>query len=337
MKLLVIGIDSMTPKYVLNWQYTMPNIARLIKQGSILFLTADKPSSYANWTSIYTGLHASKHGIYGGDRYDLDINLSMLENRYLLFWEQMNIKKLSVGLVDTLLMDFDTADRIDRGWFICENNNIAHKNPATKLALWTGLPQTPTPPGIECTGMTWEEATQNPVRLLLEIPDNYYSAGLEKLVASMQTQLMNFMAVYQEHPVNVGFVYNVYLDYISHFTHHEEHLTTLVRSYAFIDFMVGRYIQLLQPENVIIVSDHGGEYFDLPGKPPEAIQLNSNRMLKTIGRAKNGGIITGEHKMPGLLVTSFPTGLQDGQQIPIELAHGYIMGAVNEENDRQDD
>jgi predicted AlkP superfamily phosphohydrolase/phosphomutase len=69
-KVVVIGLDGMTPQLVEPWmkEGKLPNLARIAQEGAYgRLLSTMPPSSPQAWSSFLTGKNPGKHGIFGFD------------------------------------------------------------------------------------------------------------------------------------------------------------------------------------------------------------------------------------------------------------------------------
>lgn len=108
-KLLLIGIDSLAPELLVEFQADLPNLTRLRSQSPTMKLASIFPvDSIPAWVSIYTGLNPARHGIVKTfDIFDSDLGevLNIDTNKFKgrTFWDYASNKGKTVCILSPLL------------------------------------------------------------------------------------------------------------------------------------------------------------------------------------------------------------------------------------------
>ena len=109
-KVLVIGLDSADPEYLLAYLRHLPNLKKLFSDGRLLNLKTSAADMDATvWPTFYSGRLPGDHGIYFPFQWDpanmcyRRINkLDWLE--YEPFWNSLAAAGVNVGLLDIMMV-----------------------------------------------------------------------------------------------------------------------------------------------------------------------------------------------------------------------------------------
>jgi len=108
-KLIIIGIDGLDPELLVRWQNVLPNISKLMKNGTFSSINSVfPPDSIPAWTSIYTGTDPSVHGIIDSINYldkskfeNISIDQSSIKGK--TFWDQLSRNGKKVCIVNPFI------------------------------------------------------------------------------------------------------------------------------------------------------------------------------------------------------------------------------------------
>ncbi len=226
-KLLVIGLDGMTPNVLFDELPRLESFQALIQRGSHGPLASvSPPMSGCAWPSFFTGLDPRHHGFDESQRRFED--MSYLDVRATKVWEMLNAAGISTGFLNMPL-----AYQVDPvlGYIVPGRfAPLQRMTPAVRNTLQGYrahpriLPQTT----AEFLREQWETDRQC---------IHYW----EKLVRAHPTDLATIV-LYT--PDNVGHWF-------------WDDASAVHDSYALLDQLVGRVLNAVDAENVIIMSDHG--------------------------------------------------------------------------------
>lgn len=346
MKLLVIGIDAMMPELVFNNLDEYPTLKKLVSSG-----IAGSYDGYVygygshdNWTSMYTGLEPKEHQIIKGI-YQPKGRLPRLYDysNSETIWKVLNENGYKVGLWKGLV----TAPPEDiNGYMVSgelafdkffEDPEIAidghmftEKDEHLREVFVGDFPKRPTPKNPEAFGYTWEQLYENPSLINRFLDENYFEEGYEYLKQMLDYSLVNIRNVNQKEPVDMFWFYNGILDYLGHFTMHDFNRTQLKKAIKLIDSFVEEMLKIFNPENVIVLSDHGQKsYIDhFPNCSieiqREAFGLAEQCLLtgdNIVMEARTGGFMSSFHSLKGTMILSgkdFKTGdLKDVRNLDV--------------------
>ncbi|MAU01788.1 MAG: hypothetical protein CL608_32025 [Anaerolineaceae bacterium] len=103
-RVLIIGLDGASPDLVRKWQDTLPNLSRLMQEGSTGVLTSVvPPRSIPAWYCFATGMNPAKLGVFGFSQrrpstYDYTFaNFSFCQAPP--FWHWLNQQELNTGII----------------------------------------------------------------------------------------------------------------------------------------------------------------------------------------------------------------------------------------------
>ena len=331
MKVLVVGIDALDPRLVLENIELFPNMKEMIDSGvgGAYAGYAYGYGSYDNWTTLYTGLDPKEHEVinnkYKGIKKPTTSDL--LDKKP--FWEILNKDVgLTVGVFNACITYPATSiqgymasndrrsrfsDNIEEGDVLTPIFSSKDKHLQKYLKGELGFPERPK--SIEKYGYTWEEARENNdiIRDILS-SDNYYDDGLHYLEHVLNFLEENMKVLEDKNPVDVMWVYTETLDTLQHFQSYAKNKRIIIEAMQKIDQFIGKVRETLSPENIIVLSDHGISSIASTLKH-EDIEIQreafgwrdssfwiDNETIVSV--ARNEGMISGLHELHGTFLAS---------------------------------
>ncbi|MFJ7825285.1 alkaline phosphatase family protein [Psychrobacillus sp. NPDC096623] len=327
MKLLVIGIDALMPELVFNNLEDYPVLKKLVISG----ISGEYDGyvygygSHDNWTSLYTGLSPKEHQIIKGI-YQPSGKLPRLYDYSSTetIWKILNENGYKVGMwkglvtappepIDGYMVSgelafdehFEDPEIAIDGHMLCEKDQHL-------IDLFEGeFPKRPTPKSPDQFGYTWEELFNNPQLVNNLLDENYFEEGYQYLKDMLDYSLLNIRKVNEKEKVDLFWFYNGIFDYLGHFTMHDFNRTQLKKAIKLVDDFVGEMLNIFQPENVIVLSDHGQKSFidhfpncDIElqkesfGLADQCLFLGDNILMQ----ARTGGFLTSLHSLKGTMI-----------------------------------
>ncbi|MBG9755289.1 alkaline phosphatase family protein [Lysinibacillus sp. RSDA_15] len=339
MKLLVIGIDALMPELVYNNLDLCPNIARLIETG-----TSGAYSGYIyghgsrdNWISMYTGLEPEVHGtVLNRFKETNRMPRSTDYNDENTIWNILSKHHYKVGFWKGLST---TPPQSVNGYIVAgephyENEGydaeIVSRKPILiddKQYLLQFIkgeePIHPEPKTLKDFGYTFEELKGNPQLIDNLLEPSYFEEALDFLEKNLDFRLQNMISVQKKEPVDLMWMYDAVFDYIAHFQMFDTGHLVLKRALAILDKFIGELLDNMNPENVILLSDHGQKSYreifpDLSneiveeafGLAKQCIITKQNIVL--IGRME--GLLSGLHSLNGIICFSGEAFAQENLQ-----------------------
>jgi len=280
MKLLIFGVDGMSMNFVKKHLDKFNTLRQGMEQGC--FSTMISPSKRGDkwntsmdiWTSFYTGLSADEHGL--GGKYVRDMNNTKVvmeksksvsdlepEVKDKFFWNVMNKRGYKVGLFNGIstnpafeLDGFMYADfpqltpYFTDFWYPKNLHNCWVKN-----KMEGGQPKK-----IQELGLNINKVTPDNVKQVYDtIGPNYFSEGVSFTDAELTGHFETITNMIKEVPVDVLFYYNLRLDLIQHFCFHDPEEKLIIQAYQVFESMLDKMIKQFNPDNILVVSDHGLE------------------------------------------------------------------------------
>ena len=232
MKLLWLCIDALDHTHVNNWIKKLPELKHLTKRSVWGQLTPEIPYSPQSWTTQFSGFNASHHGIFSLDKQNMTVNTSVP-----LIWQLTSAAKIPTG-VHRVPFTFPPD-----------------KDTSYMYSGWTA----PYPACHPNTEDYWQYLT--PVyNVSMETPDYHTSMAANKHIAIFDSELAMAKKLFVDHPVDVGIIFWSIIDKLSHNIWEwrwDESEEERVKWYKRIDRHIGEFIQLFEPEMIVISSDHG--------------------------------------------------------------------------------
>lgn len=331
MKLLVIGIDAVSPRILFDNLNKFPHIKKLASnsiQGSYMGYTYGY-GSRDNWITMYTGLTPEEHGTRNNIFLDTGKNPRLYQyNDKNPFWKELNKNGYKVGLWKAISTSppeeldgyiasgeyaFEEEAKDSEIW----NDNIEFHSSLKELQdMVQGVaPEIIFPKGIAHIEITEEQLKNDPSLLLTLMKEDYFEESLGLLREMLQYNLINIEKVNEYQKVDLFWFYDLIFDFISHFQMHDPNHKVIVEALVIIDDFVGKLIKILKPENVIFLSDHGqlsfGDHFpnmsietrkEAFGLANQSYFVDEHIFLP----ARNGGVMSAAHSSEATLIASGP-------------------------------
>lgn len=260
-RLLVLACDAADPAIILGHLDRLPSLAALCREGArgeIESLT----HSCDIWTTYYTGLAPEQHGVQASRLATAQGPADLAQVKTDLFlWDWVEQHGLTVGFVEPL--HAYPAPPV-KGFFLSGQPRPAMTQ--TKLAVQPPelarlvdreyLASVPAPPPLGALGVTEPFAALSDERLRALLP-GYFGDLPARLRAHLDWYAGLVERLWAARSVDLLWVYFIEADIAGHFTMHESPPETLIRAYEELDRTFGRLIAHLQPESVLLLSDHG--------------------------------------------------------------------------------
>lgn len=233
MKLLVVGFDGMTPNLLYDWIEEFPTFNSFKEEGVWGTLrSVSPPVTGCAWPSFFTGMEPVNHGFDENTRRFED--MSYLDVKVPKLWEYLNAEEISTGMLNVPLAY--PLGRLD-GYMV-----PGRFGPITRISdnvkeLFEGYRQYPIP------AETSEEFLKDQIAV-----DSQLFRYTTKVAKSFPT---DFMTVVFNASDNIGHWFWGY-DNILHDT------------YQFLEDILSKLIEEINPDNVMIISDHGMNAKEIP-------------------------------------------------------------------------
>lgn len=330
MKVLVLGIDALDPRLILENIKLFPNMKEMIETGvgGPYAGYAYGYGSYDNWTTLYTGLDPKEHEVINNKFKNIKKPIidDILDKKP--FWEVLNEGGLSVGVfnacvttpavsIEGYMASSDRksrfSDNIEEGEVLTPVFNIKDRHLQKYLKGELKFPERPKSP--EDYGYTWEDikADNDIIKEILS-KDNYYESGLYYLEHVLDFLADNMKILEDKSPVDVMWVYTEALDTLQHFQSYAKNKRIIIEAMKKVDEFIGRVREELKPENIIVLSDHGissigsmlkHEDMEIQkeafGWRDKSFWINSETI---VSMARNEGIISGMHDYKGTFLVA---------------------------------
>ena len=281
LKALIVGADGVCPDYIFEHPERYPNLTKLCKTGASASYSAYVQKGYQssylsemNWASIYTGLPPWEHHITVKAGVGCRMPSMGQFNGLAPFWEQMNLNGLRVGLWAADCCADPTAIN---GYVIASRYTMLETPAPIRTAprtlqtcekdrpLLELLPGEPPPRlyprTLEQQGYTFAQLRQDPELAWRAIEAYHFQDALDNFRAELEYFYQAICTVQRQNPVDVLYFYTPTTDLIGHCTMYCDGCGTLTKAYQLLDEYVGKWMDALQPENVIVLSDHGMSNF----------------------------------------------------------------------------
>ena len=333
LKALIIGADAVCPKYIFDCPERYPNLSALAARGAGGAYSAyvqkgygDSYLSEMNWSSIYTGLAPWEHQIAsigeGGRRQ----TPSMKAFRGLApFWQVLNANGLRTGLwaADCCLTPIETDGYVVSARYemleppapvrtsrrtlqVCEKDRPI-------LELIPGEPPPRLyPRTLAQQGYAFEDLRRDPALAWKAVQAYHFQDALENFREELEFFFRAICEVQRREPVDVLYFYTPTTDLIGHCAMYRDDSETLVESYQLLDKYVGKWTEALQPENTVVMSDHGMCNFkDLVQCEDEAVRRAAFSARNEViwlpngyiaFEARNGALLFTAHDLKGMFL-----------------------------------
>ncbi len=287
-KLFILGVDGMSARIVRRHD-SLPFFRLLQEKGSygelrsLVAPGATRPLTGPAWASIYTGCRSEEHGILSGGWLIEHKNFSHIKK--VTIWELIQ-EKYSLGMFG---MPMTFPPFILNGWMV---SGFPAPSAVAKIVY---------PPGIaglfdgdfklDCAdgivAASWRQGFNDADAMALEdnrlkVFKDIYQAKPTEVVAFGTTLLDRFGHMYPQYPSSLLGRMTSYWGYEKIASPIEQlaafrALTAVVdrcflrpdprllAAYAHVDRLAGKLLRFLQPESVLVCSDHGFFNYGYPG------------------------------------------------------------------------
>ncbi len=282
MKLLLVGFDALSPQLLFPRRGRLPAVGALCKDGTWGKLRSycEIPWTGPAWTTIYTGLLPEEHGVtdgWGRARKDSK-TFATCESEYI--WDLLAERAFSVGLFNLPVTypprpiprgRASSVQQVEAGncrnWMV---SGFPAPDPAKHAMCWPASLQSE----LVAEGDLVKRYFTDPIQFFTckIMGEDHARMGAwhnialdsgEELVSNVvetitRHQMQVGLRLFKNHPVDVGFCQFSFLDRIGHlfwFADSNEGRTD--RWYGLADEVLGALVEQEQPENVLVVSDHG--------------------------------------------------------------------------------
>jgi len=335
LKALIIGADAVCPDYIFGHLEQYPNLSRLISDGASAAYSAyvqkgyrDSYLSEMNWSSIYTGLAPWEHGIAEKEVDGRRRTPSMRRFQGLSpFWEVLNASGLTVGLwaadccVDPVEVDgyavsahYEMLETPDPVRTSSRTLQVCEKDRPILERVHGEVPPRRYPRTLAQQGFAFEQLRQDPKLAWKAVERYHFQDALENFEAELEFFFQAMCGVQKQHPVDVLYFYTPTTDLIAHCSMYCDNCDVLVKAYQLLDRYVGKWLDALQPENVIVLSDHGMCNFkDLVRCNDEAVRREAFAARDQVlwlpngyiaFEARNGALLFTAHALQGTFIAA---------------------------------
>lgn len=233
MKLLVVGFDGMTPNLLYDWIEKFPTFSSFKKEGVWGNLkSVSPPMTGCAWPSFFTGMEPANHGFDENTRRFED--MSYLDVKVPKLWEYLNAEEVSTGMLNVPLAY--PLGRLD-GYMVPGRFGPITRMSENVKELFEGYRQYPIP------AETSEEFLKDQIAV-----DSQLLRYTIKAAKSIPT---DFMTV----------VFNA-SDSIGHWFWGQDNI--LLDTYHFLEDILSKLIEEIDPDNIMIISDHGMNAKEIP-------------------------------------------------------------------------
>lgn len=277
LKALIIGADAVCPEYIFDHPERYPNLSALAARGAgggySAYVQKGYHNSYVsemNWASIYTGLAPWEHhiAIQSQGKY----RMPRMERFQGLapFWEVLNAHGLRVGLwaadccLDPVEID---GYAVSARYEMVETPRPERKSKRALLTcgkdahILDWLPGDPPPRLYPRTlaqqGRVFEDLRRDPALGWKAVEAYHFQDAIENFREELEFFFQAMCEVQRREPVDVLYFYTPTTDLIGHCAMYRDNSETLVEAYRLLDEYVGKWMEALQPENTVVLSDHG--------------------------------------------------------------------------------
>jgi predicted AlkP superfamily phosphohydrolase/phosphomutase len=255
MELLVIGVDGMEPSLYERWRDDLPTLRGLEEDGGFARLRSTYlPLSAPAWASFQTGTGPGRHGIIDFVRLDEDHQLRPLngddidgERLHELLAEDMDIGVLNLPYT------YPPGD-VDGDSFIV--SGMTAPGIESDFASPAGLSERLRDEGYR---IEWEEVydeghedrsiedihdvIDTRHRTMMDLADEDLDVFIGVFTTTDRVQHWFWKHMDEDHPM--------------HRERHEEYSDTIKETYERIDTHIAELIEETDPDNIIVLSDHG--------------------------------------------------------------------------------
>lgn len=272
-KLLIVGLDGADYQLCEKFTEVMPNLVAIKTNGSFgLLQSLEFPSTPTCWFSIITGCTPEEHRIQGFR------TRAMQDVRREPFWKYLDCP---VGIVNIpLVYAYGEHDG-----FIVPGFHAPWRPHPPDLEMINGYR---VEAGLMTEGrLTWLSEKQDLTDKQIKRRQLSFMRLQEEVETKRVDAVEDLLARFN---VDVLFVGIVMLDRMGHaFAHH---YWTMRDAHKHVDRLLGRLVDITEPENIVVFSDHGMDVSDSPRIPRSVIENEEKRLAKSDLKVKPKGLHT---------------------------------------------
>lgn len=170
----------------------------------------------------------------------------------------------------------------------------------------------PLPKSPEELGYTWDQLLNNPQIASEIIKEDYFHEAVEYFEENLKYFETNVIKMQEKRPVDVCFFYTPLIDFIGHFQLHDKENKEMIKAIKLVDIFIGKVLKELDPENVVVLSDHGMKSWDsnflnadieiqkeMFGLRDQAIWLDNGSIVV---QGRNKGFLGAMHDIKGIFI-----------------------------------
>jgi len=305
MRLVLFCVDALDPRIV-----SANNIFNSIKGNKGLVWTQSakykKPiSSAMSWACMYTGMREEKlkHLTLLPARHKNIKSNTVSDSGSPAIWAALSSLGYRVGVLEGLVTDVESMPK-KKGNFILTGVDAPRKwwpedldtiLPVDRLSY-----ALPYPVGYKTLigkDLDWEDVDEK--ELAERMPDYYF--GMSEFIKIRNSYFIPAIrSLNQRFNPDFLLVFRYEIDHLSHMQWHEHSKETVIRGYRFIEEFVLDIKEMLKPDHIMVVSDHGmGE---LVNRYHKHKNINSVNVDTALGNSEV--IVSCDHEGPGFYMLS---------------------------------
>ncbi len=322
-KLLIYGFDGLDPFNVFRFLPDLPVLKEMLP-GSRFGAINSLYFSFDIWTSYLTGVSPEVHGVQS-QRMVLE-NLAI--SRYSIqadqvLWEVVNQHGYSIGFIETPMLypapeinGFVWAGHPkplaeDLIFYPKQLRDYVYLHPFQDFCF----PKSVKDLGF---GMPFKEIPDEEIKRIA-CDRQLLEPSLESLRRYLGWLHQTAAAILANYPVNILFIYVMQTDFFSHVASHPSGLPLLLEAYQEVDKYIGKAQADFQPEQILVVSDHGMRALT----SGRAVEVNGYVAL-----AENGCLFSGEHANKAFYMLHGSKLLRGKQEINYLDVYNLILTAL---------
>ncbi len=332
LKTLIIGADAVCPEYIFGHPERYPNLSALAASGAGGAYSAyvqkgyqDSYLSEMNWSSIYTGLPPWEHGIAALEAGSRRAAFMGQFDALSPFWRILNDHGMRVALWAPMCC----SDPVELDGYVVVSSAVPLEEPRSDRIVKRTLqacgkdrrildliPGEPPPRLYPRTlaqqGYVFEDLRRDPALAWEAVQAYHFQDAIENFREELEFFFQAICEVQCREPVDVLYFYTPTTDLIGHCAMYRDDSETLVEAYRLLDEYVGKWMEVLQPENTVFLSDHGMCNFkDLVRCEDEAVRREAFAARDEVlwlsngyiaFEARNGALLFTAHALKGTFI-----------------------------------
>lgn len=288
-EILIYGVDGLNPDMIQELgEEEMPNFHKLQNQEDTVYgeLTSYVCEGYATphtgpmWTSIYTGLKPEDHGLLSGGWNDGDSKFHVMNTVWDKISEETSKEMILYGMPMTYKAKQIQGEMVSG--FISPSLKSMWSNCVYPETLEERLP---------------DDFIENTASYVAKVKTEGAKPGTETqpfydaMSKAEENRVETFKELYDEDSADIVAYGTTFADKMGHIAGIKDNEWTR-KTYRQVDEILGELLELLQPEHVVVVSDHGfsgfshslaGYYLDTTGRGMEEVFDFTPHLLQFFG------------------------------------------------------